>query len=258
METLLELDDIRLEKEQRVAWVTLTRERFLNAMSNAAVDQLTRVALALREDPDVRVVVLRGAGRAFCTGIDLKELSAGTIDMSYFHRWEYPLRIFETMEKLVICALHGYALGGGLQLALASDIRISTADCQLGLPAINESLIPGLGPWRLPKYIGWGRARRMIFGGQSIAGDEALRIGLVDHVVPGDSFFAHVDEFAYQYLRSCSLGTRMSKQLMHEAFELDYEQAFQRYIALQERTHFSLDAEEAKRAYREQRDPLWH
>jgi enoyl-CoA hydratase/carnithine racemase len=79
------------------------------------------------------------------------------------------------MEKLIIVGMHGYCLGGALQLALAADIRVGTADCQIGLPAIKESLIPGLGTLRLPRYIGWGRAKKMILGGQNIDGEEALR-----------------------------------------------------------------------------------
>jgi len=257
METILELEYMRLDKEGKLAWVTFTRERYLNAMSNAAVDQLSRVAMALREDPDVRVVVLRGQGRAFCTGIDLKELAAGQIDMTYHHRWERALRIFETMDKIVVTGMHGYCLGGALQLALAGDIRVSTPECQIGLPAINESLIPGLGTLRLPRTIGLGRAKKMILGGENIDGEEALRIGLVDHTVPGDDFFSQVDNIAREYLKACSTGTRMSKLAVNEAFDLDFDSFLARYFELQERALFSADAVEAGRAYLAGREPVW-
>jgi enoyl-CoA hydratase/carnithine racemase len=161
------------------------------------------------------------------------------------------------MEKIVVVGMHGYCLGGALQLALACDIRVSTPGCQLGLPAINESLIPGLSTWRLPRYIGWGRAKKMIFGGENISGEEALRIGLVDHLAPEDAFYAHLDEIARKYLRACSTGTRMSKLVLNRAFDLDYEDILQHYFTLQERTQYSLDAEEGKRAYLEKRDPQW-
>jgi enoyl-CoA hydratase/carnithine racemase len=257
MATLLEYEFMRLDKEGKLAWVTLTRERYLNAMSNAAVVQLNRVAMALREDPDVRVVVIRGQGRAFCTGIDLKELAADQIEMTYHHRWERALRLFESMEKIVVTGMHGYCLGGGLQLALAGDIRVSTPDCQLGLPAINESLVPGLGTLRLPRTIGLGRAKKMILGGKSIDGTEALAIGLVDHLVSGEDFFARVDEVAHEYLRACSTGTRMSKLAMNRAFDADYDTFLQEYFALQERALFSVDALEGGRAYLAKREPRW-
>lgn len=257
MKTLLEFEHMRLEKEGKLAWVTLTRERYLNAINNAGTVQLNRLALALREDPDVRVVVIRGQGRAFCTGIDLKQLSADEIDMTYHHRWERALRLFEIMEKIVVVGMHGYCLGGGLQVALSADIRVSTPDCQIGLPAIKESLIPGLSVWRLPRYIGWGRAKKLIFGGQNIDGQEALRIGLVDHLVPAEDFFDRVDEIAHEYLKACSTGTRMSKLALNQAFDADFDTMLRYHFELEERAQFSLDGEEGKRAYAEKRDPVW-
>ena len=257
MQTLLELGNMRLEKDGKRAWVNFTRESHLNAINNQSTVQLNRLVMALREDPDIRVVVIRGQGRAFCTGIDLKELAADSIDMSYHERWEKALRILEKMEKVLIVGMHGYCLGGGLQLALACDIRVSTPDCQIGLPAIRESLIPGLGTWRLPRYIGWGRAKKLILGGENISGEEALNIGLVDHLRPAANFFSHLDQIAANYLKSCSAGSRMSKLLTNSAFDLNYDDFLNYYFKLQERTQYSPDAEEGKRAYREKRDPIW-
>jgi len=257
MEILLEYEFMRLEKEGKLAWITFTRERFLNAMNNTCTVQMNSVAEALTNDPNTRVVIIRGEGRAFSTGIDLKELAADKIEMVYHHRWERALRLFETMEKLVIVGMHGYCLGGALQLALAADIRVSTADCQIGLPAIKESLIPGLGTLRLPRYIGWGRAKKMILGGQNIAGTEALRIGLVDHIVSNEDFFTHLDEVACDYLAACSEGARMSKLVTNQAFDMNYDTILQYYFELQERAQYSPDADECRRAYRAKRKPNW-
>jgi enoyl-CoA hydratase/carnithine racemase len=257
METILDTEFMCLEKEGKLAWLTFTRKNHLNAMNNTCVDQLGRIAMTLGEDSDVRVVIIRGEGRAFSTGIDLKELAADRIEMDYHHRWESALRLFETMEKLAIVGMHGYCLGGALQLALAADIRVSTAECQIGLPAIKESLIPGLATMRLPRYIGWGRAKKMILGGQNIDGQEALRIGLVDHIASRKNFFAHLDKIAGNYLAACSEGTRMSKLVTNQAFDLDYETFLKYYLKLQQRTQSSPDAEEAKRAYLEKRTPKW-
>jgi enoyl-CoA hydratase/carnithine racemase len=218
---------------------------------------LNRVVLALREDFQTRVAVIRGEGRAFCTGLDLQEFAADQVKMVYHHRWERALRVLESMEKIVIVGLHGFCLGGGLQLALACDIRVSTPDCQLGLPAVAESLIPGLAPWRLPKYIGWGRAQRLILSGENISGEEALRIGLVDHLVPAEDFRAHLERVARGYLESCSLGTRLSKRLMNQVRDLGYKGALREYFQLQERAQNSMDAEEAKKAYLAKRHPRW-
>lgn len=257
MQTMLQLEHMRLDKDGKLAWVTFTRERYLNAMSNEATFQLNQIARVLGEDPDVRVVVIRGQGRAFSTGIDLKQLSANEIDMTYHHRWEKALRLFEIMDKIVIVGMHGYCLGGALQLALAADIRVSTPDCQLGLPAIKESLIPGMSVWRLPRYVGWGRAKQLILGGQNVSGEAGLAMGLVDHLAPAEDFFTHLDEIAGQYLKACSTGTRLSKQLLIRAFDMDFDTVLPYYFDLQERAQYSMDAEEGKRAYVDKRDPEW-
>ena len=257
MERIISFEFMRLEKEGKLAWVTFTREDHLNAMSNECNVQINKIAMALREDPDVRVAVIRGEGRAFSTGIDLKELAADRIEMRYHERWERALRLFETMEKLIIVGMHGFCLGGALQLALAADVRVSTADCQIGLPAIKESLIPGLATLRLPRYIGWGRAKKMILGGQNISGNEALQIGLVDHIVSDADFFKQIDMVAGDYLAACSVGTRMSKLAINKAFDMDFDSFLQYYYELQERAQFSGDGEEAKRAYLEKRAPIW-
>ena len=257
MEIMLEYDFMRLEKEGKLAWITFTRERYLNAMNNECTVQINQIADALIKDPGTRVVIIRGEGRAFSTGIDLKEFSDDRIEMDYHHCWERALRLFETMEKLIVVGMHGYCLGGALQLALAADIRVSTADCQIGLPAIKESLIPGLGTLRLPRYIGWGRAKKMILGGQNIDGTEALRIGLVDHIVSNDDFFVNLDKIGGDYLAACSEGTRMSKLVINQAFDMDYETILKFYYDLQERTQNHPDAEEGKRAYQDKRTPNW-
>ncbi len=257
MKVLQRHEFMRLEKEGKQAWVTFTRESSLNALNNACTVQISEIARELMEDPDVRVIIIRGEGRAFCTGIDLKELANDRIEMDYHHRWEAALRMFETMEKLIIVGMHGYCLGGALQLSLAADIRVSTSDCWIGLPAIRESLIPGLGTWRLPRYIGWGRAKKMVLGGQNITGEEALRIGLVDHIVPQGDFFFQLDEVAKNYLFACSTGNRMSKLMVSQAFDMDYDMALSTYFRLQERAQSSPDAQEAKRAYLAKEIPQW-
>ena len=140
MKTLLEFEYMRLEKKDKLAWITFTRERYLNAMNNEATVQLNRLAVALRDNPDVRVVVIRGRGRAFSTGIDLKQLAANEIDMSFHYRWEKALRVFETMEKIILVGMHGYCLGGGLQLALAA-YNLGPEKVRMGraIPAVRET-----------------------------------------------------------------------------------------------------------------------
>ena len=252
-----ELETMRWEKDGQVARVTLNRPRLLNAMNNQATFDLNTVADQISVDPSIRVVTITGAGRAFCTGIDLKEIAAGKIYITYHHHWEEALRKFETMEPIVLCLIHGYCLGGGLQLAMACDIRISTPLAKIGLPAIRESLIPGLGTWRLPRFVGMGRARWMILSGENIDGEEAARIGLADHLVSQDKYREEFEEYVGKYLRICSKGSRMAKLATNRAFDLDFKDFYEEYIQLQAVAMTSADFNEAAVAYREKRDPKW-
>ncbi len=253
----LGFEHLNYEVEGNIARVTLSRPRLLNAMHHAAVVELGSVADLIADNHDIRVVAVTGAGRAFSTGIDLKDLAAGKIDMSYHVPWERALRRFETMDKIVLCLIHGYAYGGGLQLALACDIRACTPSARLGLPAINEGLIPGLGTYRLARYIGMGRAKQMIFSGEDILGEQAKNIGLVDYLVGENQATVEFEKLVQKYLQSNSEGCRLSKQVLVECFDLDFERFHDRYMDLQSQAMDSDDFHEAMAAYRDKRRPIW-
>jgi enoyl-CoA hydratase len=245
------------EKHGKIARLTLNRPERLNAMNNQATLDLNAAADAIGTDDDIRLVVITGAGRSFCTGIDLKQLSANEIEIVYHHRFERALRTFETMEKLVMVGIKEYCLGGGLQLALAADIRIAADNAILGLPAIKECLIPGLSTFRLARYVGLGRAKRLILSGTNIPAEQAYQIGLVDHIVPLAEFEARLEGIMQDYLGNNSKAMRLSKLLINETFDMDYDPALRRYLKLQEVAQTSPDHAEAKRAYVEKRDPMW-
>lgn len=252
-----DLQTMSWKKDGKIARVILNRPHVLNAMDNQATIDLNAVADALSEDEDVRLVIITGKGRTFCTGIDLKQLSANQIEMTYHHRFERALRVFETMEKIVIAGIKQYCLGGGLQLALACDVRVAASNAILGLPAIKEGLVPGLGTWRLPHYIGLGRAKRLILSGENVQATKALEIGLVDYVVPLTQFEKKLEKIAQSYLRNCNVGTIQSKLLLNQSFDLDYDPFLEKYFERQEIAQTSDDHYEARRAYVEKRDPVF-
>jgi enoyl-CoA hydratase/carnithine racemase len=251
----MKYETMYFEKEGRVGCLTLNRPQLLNAMNYQGSLDINRAAEMIRDDPDVRLVLIRGAGRAFCTGIDLKQLAAGDTPHQYYENWDRALRILEQSEKILICAMQGYSLGGGLQLALACDIRIATADCQLGLPAIKEGIVPGLGTLRLSRYIGLGRAKWMTLSGENIDGRRAYEIGMVDHLVKPDSFDEEVKALVEKYSRVCSEGTRQSKILLNMSFDMPHGQFFEEYLRRQRIALKSTDHQEAMAAYREKREP---
>ncbi len=232
-ERIVRLETMLYESDGDLIRLTLNRPTALNAVDYRGTVELHEAAQAIHDHPTARAVILRGAGRAFCAGIDLKELAAGETPQDYFYRWDRALRLLELSDKLVLCAMQGYALGGGLQLPLACDIRIAASDCQLGLPAAKEGFIPGLGVFRLPRYIGLGRAKRMALSGENVDGNEALRIGLVDYVVPPESFDEAVEALTQQYLALSSEGARQTKLMLSAFQDYSHGQFFEEYLRRQ-------------------------
>jgi enoyl-CoA hydratase len=245
------------EKQGARALITFNRPHILNAVAMEGAHEVDALAERIAADADIRIVTIKGAGRAFSTGIDLKDLAKGLIDNSYFDLWDRALRRFETMDKLVLCLIHGYALGGGLQLALAADIRVCTPSAKLGLPAIKEGLIPGLGTLRLARYIGLGRAKRLIITGEMIDGTEGERMGMVDYLVAEDSAEAEFEKIVERVAAVNSKGCRLSKEMLTSCYDLDFETFFSLYKERQLHATNSDDFAEAMTAYNEKRQPVW-
>ncbi len=249
---IMNLETMFITHDGPIATLHLNRTERLNAFGNHGTVELNTAADALTQDEQTRVVIIRGEGRAFCTGIDLKELAAGEIDMTYHHRWEGALRKFEEMNKVVICAIHGYCLGGGLQLALACDVRIATQSATLGLPAVKEGLIPGMGVYRLPRFIGMGHAKRFILSGELVNGREAQAIGLVDYCVGETELARKVSELAAAYLKIPWASVLLSKQMTNQAFDLPFDEFLLEYFDAQTQAMQSADHLAAMVAYREE------
>ena len=250
----MKLETMLYESDGDLIRLTLNRPEVLNAVDYRGTAELHEAAQAIHDDPTARAVIVRGAGRAFCTGIDLKELASGETPQAYFYHWDQALRLLELSDKLVLCAMQGYALGGGLQLPLACDIRIATSDCQLGLPAAKEGFIPGLGTYRLPRYIGVGRAKRMALSGENVDGNEALRIGLVDYVVDPGTFENEVEALTKRYLSISSEGARQTKLMLSAFQDYTHGQFFEEYLRRQVVAMGSPDHLEALAAVREGRE----
>jgi enoyl-CoA hydratase/carnithine racemase len=217
-------------KEGRIARIILNRPEVLNAEDMTFLADLTEAVHTLRDDPEVRVAIVTGAGRAFCAGVDLKALAGGTLDPRFFTDIEYLWNILENCDQAVICGIHGYCLGGGLQIALACDLRIASEDAVLGLPAVKECLIPGLGTFRLPRLIGMGRARELLLLGDSIDARRALEIGLVNAVVPREHLESRCLEQADRLLAVPQTSLRHIKRLSNLAFQTDFAGFLQAFV----------------------------
>lgn len=253
----VEFEHLSVEKKGKLARIVFNRTERLNAFHYPAVRDLDAVGRLVAADDEVRVVALVGSGRAFSTGIDLKELAAGNIDENYFSLWDIACRHFETMDKLTICLMHGYSVGGGLQLGLACDLRVSTPKSKFSLPAVKEGLIPGLGTFRLARYIGLGRAKAMALWGDFIDGDEAHRIGLVDTLVGDDKPHEEFEPYIEKTLAVASQGARYTKHCLAMMPDLEWDSAFDLYMDLQKKGLQSADFREAMVAYKANRPPKW-
>jgi enoyl-CoA hydratase/carnithine racemase len=223
---------VTLDTADQVARLTLNRPEVLNAENLAWVEQLEAAVAEVAADPSVRVVLVRGAGRAFCAGMDLQMLGSVGMPPGFYDGQERAFRQLETMDKITIAAIHGYCLGGGLQLAIACDLRICSATARLGLPALEEGLFPGMAVLRLPRLIGLGPARRLILSGEVLDGPAALELGLVDHVVDPDDFATEVERLVAVYREAPRTAAIASKLLMDEAFTSPVESVYERSVPL--------------------------
>ena len=184
-------ENILLEKQDRIATITVNRPDRLNALNAGTVEELEQAFRAVAADEAVLGVVVTGAGeKAFVAGADIGELSRmGPIDgIAVSRAGQDAFRFLETMGKPVIAAVNGYALGGGLELALACHLRVASEKARFALPEVKLGIIPGYGGTiRLPRIVGRGRALELILTGEMIDATEAHRIGLVNRVVPAGS-----------------------------------------------------------------------
>ena len=224
------MSPVRLEIDAPVARITLDRPEVLNAGDAGWVAELgDAVARVAAVGERLRVAVVTGAGRAFCTGVDLNALAAGDMTLPRFVAWEDAMTAIERMPLPFIAAINGHCLGGGLQLALVCDYRIASAEASIGLPAVKECLIPSMALYRLPRLIGAGRAAELVVTGEPISAARAEEYGLVHRVVPPMDFARTVDECVERFLALPRTSVAWSKRLMARAFDLDFD-AFRRQM----------------------------
>jgi enoyl-CoA hydratase/carnithine racemase len=236
--------------DEDVATILLNRPHVLNCLNEQSVRDLHTILDELASRDQIRVIVVRGAGRAFSSGIDLTALAASEIGSTFFREWETALRKLETLNALVIAAIHSHCIGGGLQLALACDVRLARDDARFGLTAVKEGIIPGLGMWRAARHIGIGRTKWLALGAHVVDAITARTWGLVDEVRDAASFDAELDRLIARLKAMAVTSTRLTKQLTNVAFDLSYEECLERFIDYQRRSVESTEHREAMAEWR--------
>ncbi len=216
-------DLVRVETEQAVATIRLNRPP-MNALGADLQADLAAAAAAVSGDPAVRAVILYGGEKLFAAGADIKEMSeADYASMTRVSvRLQAALNAIAAISKPVIAAVTGYALGGGLELALCADFRVLGEGAKVGQPEILLGLIPGAGgTQRLPRLIGPARAKDLIFTGRFVGATEALSIGLADQVVPDDQVYPAALEMAAQYAAGPAIAVAAAKQAIDRGLDTD-------------------------------------
>ncbi|MFC6082152.1 enoyl-CoA-hydratase DpgD [Sphaerisporangium aureirubrum] len=260
------MNRVGYEREGHVAHVTLHRPEVLNAMDTRTHEELAAVWDLVEEDGEVRVVVLTGAGdRAFSVGQDLKERvrlnTAGAPPTTFGSRdqpgWPRLTERF-SLSKPVIARVHGYALGGGFELALACDVIVASEQAVFGLPEATLGLVPGAGGvFRLARQLPLRTAMGYLLTGRRMDARTALHHGLVNEVVPVERLDECVAEWARDLVRAAPLSVRAIKEAALASVDMPLERAFSTRYVWEERRMYSSDATEGPRAFVEKRDPVW-
>ena len=252
---------VLMEKKDQVAWITLNRPQVMNAFNVEMVTLLGKIMETLQFDTDIRAIVIIGQGeKAFCSGADLKERL--TMSESDVKRFIFTIRnlftFIEEIGKPVVAAINGVAFGGGLELALASDIRVASSSAIMGLTETRLAIIPGAGgTQRLPRIVGKGKAKEMIFTGARIGANEAEAMGLVNRVCEPDHLRKTCGEITSIICEAGPLAVEQAKFAINRGYETDLHTG----LAIESNAYWltipTQDRLEGLKAFREKRKPVY-
>jgi 2-(1,2-epoxy-1,2-dihydrophenyl)acetyl-CoA isomerase len=254
--------NIILKKEERVATITLNRPEKLNALTVPMFDELAQACGEVGEDDEVRVVIITGAGKGFCSGADLnspdfrpESLEACQELMEKIRRVVMGIR---NIPKPVIAAVNGVAIGGGCNLALACDIILASDKARFSQPYVQRGIHPDFGGiYFLPRLIGLAKASNLLLTGRVIDASEADRIGLVSRVVPANQLEDVTRELAIALAKSPPLAMRMTRDSIHQALMMDLPEALDCETKAQSILSLTEDHREAIDAFNEKREPFF-
>lgn len=230
----MELETLRYAEVGDVATITLAGGETGNRVNTQFLRDFTHVCHHLEDESPARVVVLRAEGPDFCLGIDFADFDPERpIDIHGFSRWEKMVTLLERLPKVTIAALHGRAVGAGAQLALVCDQRIAAPGTTLQFPEVHLGFLPGMSVFRLAKYVGLGRAKRLLLTAAELELDESEALGLID------ARYSSLDEGIEDTIRAFGpihvVAVEMARRLLNESFHDSYEDAIGHFLAAQHR-----------------------
>ena len=248
-----------VEKYENTCFVTIDRPESMNALNSLFFNEMDTFLSVLEKWEETRVLVITGTGKAFVAGADIAEMvnkdSKAAQDFSQLGQKVF--RRLEMLDMIVIAAINGFALGGGLELAMACDFRISSSNAKFGQPEVNLGLIPGYaGTQRLPRLVGLADALYILATGEMISSEEALRIGLVQKVVAQENLMAEVKRLAELIALKGPKAVKLTKAVVRKGYEMDFDNA----CRLESESFGSLfgnEGLEGMQAFLEKRKPVW-
>ena len=250
-------ENLLYEKKDQIGTITFNRPKVLNALNRKTVEELGALLAEAREDPGVRALILTGAGeKAFVAGADINELAQRTpVDGKEFSLFgQGVFHMLETLGKPSIAAINGYALGGGCELALACTIRLASRTAKLGQPEVKLGIIPGYGgSQRLARLCGKGVAHELVLTGEMISAEEALRIGLVNHVCEPGELIPAAEALAKKIIANAPLAIQYAMEAIEHGLEMPQEEGLFLEAALFGLCCATEDMREGTRAFLEKR-----
>ncbi len=244
--------------KERIAVVTLNRPP-ANALASGLLDELSQMLDEVESEKGIKVILIHGEGRFFSAGADIKEFTKIESDSDFRNLSKKGQQLFDRMEnfkKPIIAAIHGAALGGGLELAMACHIRLVTETAKLGLPELTLGLIPGYaGTQRLPRYIGRPRAIEMMLTGEPITGKEAVQLGLANHAYSDETLMDEAFALAGKMASKSAVSVSYALELSNYAIDSRFEDGVEKEAELFGRVFQSNDASEGIQAFIEKRKP---
>ncbi|HHV16644.1 MAG TPA: short-chain-enoyl-CoA hydratase [Gelria sp.] len=218
---------ILLEKEDGIGILYINRPEAMNALNTGVLEEIIQVAEEISRDDEIQVLIITGAGdRAFVAGADIKEMHELTAvkGREFGYIGQAAFRAIEKLEKPVIAAVNGFALGGGCELAMAADIRLASDKAKFGQPEVGLGITPGFGgTQRLPRLVGEGRAMELILTANTIDAEEAYRIGLVNHIYPAATLLDEARKMARKIMGNAPLAVKYSKSAINKGLQTDID-----------------------------------
>jgi enoyl-CoA hydratase len=257
----MNFNTIIYEKGEGVGIIKLNRPKRMNALCNELLRELNMLIDNIKKDDEISVVIITGDEKFFASGADINEL-AGVVAPIDAHHIEpsapYVFNKIEKLEKPVIAAISGPALGGGCELALACDIRIAAENATFGQPEIRVGIVPGAGgTQRLPRLIGLGKAKELLYTGDPIDAQEAYRIGLVNKLVRVESLMEEAKKMALKLVRQPGFALKMIKMAVNHGINMDLQSAMAYEARCFEMAFSTEDQKEGMRAFIEKRKPIF-